>query len=357
MKAIIDIGHPAHVHLFKNLAKNLQQNGYNILFSARESENIETLLASFDFDYKIVGKKRKSTIGKILGLFIFSYRIFKIALKFKPDLFISHGSIYSGVVSSLMAKPNIALEDSGNMEQLFLSKPFSSVIISPDILQVDLGKKHIRYKGYHELSYLSPKYFTPDPDIFNELKLDRQDKYCIIRFSSWNATHDIGQSGLTNTQKKQLIEELVNRKYNVFITSENQLSEEIIKYQLKIHPSRIHDVIAFADLIISEGATIASEAGILGVPSIYVNNIPRCYNEDQENYGTVINMRPSKNNIISEIVRVIEDNYLKEKVKRGRDAILRDKIDVTGFLVWFIQKWPESFMIMKDNPDYQYQFK
>jgi len=37
--------------------------------------------------------------------------------------------------------------------------------------------------------------------------------------------------------------------------------------------------------------------------------------------------------------------------------MLKDKIDVTAFLVWFIENWPESFNIMKENPDYQYRFK
>lgn len=34
--------------------------------------------------------------------------------------------------------------------------------------------------------------------------------------------------------------------------------------------------------------------------------------------------------------------------------MLADKIDVTAFLVWFIENWPESFKIMKENPDYQF---
>jgi hypothetical protein len=36
--------------------------------------------------------------------------------------------------------------------------------------------------------------------------------------------------------------------------------------------------------------------------------------------------------------------------------MLSEKIDVTAFLVWFVQHWPESFSIMKQNPDYQNRF-
>ena len=37
--------------------------------------------------------------------------------------------------------------------------------------------------------------------------------------------------------------------------------------------------------------------------------------------------------------------------------MLADKIDVTAFMVWFIENYPGSFRIMKEEPDYQYRFK
>jgi len=36
---------------------------------------------------------------------------------------------------------------------------------------------------------------------------------------------------------------------------------------------------------------------------------------------------------------------------------LLDKIDVTAFLVWFVEYYPKSAKIMKENPDYQYNFR
>jgi len=37
--------------------------------------------------------------------------------------------------------------------------------------------------------------------------------------------------------------------------------------------------------------------------------------------------------------------------------VLADNIDVTSFMVWFIENYPNSLKIMKDNPDYQWKFK
>ena len=47
----------------------------------------------------------------------------------------------------------------------------------------------------------------------------------------------------------------------------------------------------------------------------------------------------------------------KNKFLEGRKKILLEKTDMTAFLVWFIEHYPESSSIMKSNPDYQYNFR
>lgn len=37
--------------------------------------------------------------------------------------------------------------------------------------------------------------------------------------------------------------------------------------------------------------------------------------------------------------------------------MLNDKIDVTAFLIWFIENFPESKDLMTENPDFQLQFR
>lgn len=48
----------------------------------------------------------------------------------------------------------------------------------------------------------------------------------------------------------------------------------------------------------------------------------------------------------------IESIWLKRK-----ENMLSDKIDVTSFMVWFVENYPESAKIMKENPEYQKRFK
>ena len=47
---------------------------------------------------------------------------------------------------------------------------------------------------------------------------------------------------------------------------------------------------------------------------------------------------------------------LKEIWQKRRENMLNDKIDVTAFMVWFIENYPESVEQMKINPSYQKHF-
>ena len=197
MKIIIDIGHPGHVHLFRPFGVAMQQKGHILLFTCRQKEFEIELLSAAGFAYKSFGKHYLTKIGKVWGLLRFNLQMLLTALKFKPSLFLSHGSIYAAQIAWLLRKPHVSMEDTGNMEQVRLYKPFTKAILTPNILIKELGPKQIRYNSYHEIAYLHPSIFKPDISVKGKLGLNLEDKYCIIRFVSWNATHDAGHTGFS----------------------------------------------------------------------------------------------------------------------------------------------------------------
>ena len=44
----------------------------------------------------------------------------------------------------------------------------------------------------------------------------------------------------------------------------------------------MHDLLYYATMYIGEGATMASEAAILGTPSIYINTLRLSYTDEEE---------------------------------------------------------------------------
>jgi predicted glycosyltransferase len=184
----------------------------------------------------------------------------------------------------------------------------------------------------------------------DEIGQSKDDTFIILRFVSWSASHDIGQHGIKN--KIELVREL--EKYGrVFITSEGELEKGLEKYKIKVSPEKLHDLLFYASLYVGEGATTASECAILGTHAIYVNTLRLGYtDEEEEKYNLVYNFSDEKTmekQAFDKALELLENNNLRKEGKGKREKLLKDKIDVTAFMVWFIENYPESFKEMKEN--------
>jgi len=356
MKILIDIGHPAHVHYFKNFIKIMENKGHQFLIISRNKEIEHYLLKKYNIPFFDRGKGQKTLVGKALYYFKAVYIIFRKAKKFKPDIMLSFGSPYVSFVSKLINKPYIVFNDTEHAKlSHLLTDPFSKCILTPSCYNKDLGKKQIHFNGYMELCYLHPNYFIPDPSILDLLKIKKDEKYVILRFVSWSASHDKGQSGFTARMKFEIVNEL-SKIARVFISSEKELPVELKKYQINIPPEEIHNVLAYSELYIGEGATMASECAMLGTPAIYVNSITAGTLEEQEKYGLIYSFRNSKG-VLEKAIELLNIPNLKKIHQERKQNMLSEKIDVTAFMVWFVENYPESAEIMKKNPDYQLRFK
>ncbi len=362
MRILIDIGHPAHVHLFKNFARKMLEKGHKILFTCREKEFEIELLKANNFSYHSFGPKYKSITGKILGLLKFDYLEWKVCREFKPDILLSHGSMYSAHAAWLIKKPHIAFDDTYNMEQIRLYEPFTPVLLTGNYEHPRVSKKEIRYAGYHELSYLHPNYFKPNKEILRDLGVRPNEKYVLVRFIALNATHDIGNKGISTKQKIEAVKKL-SKYAKVFISSEGELPEDLESFRLRTKPEQILDVMAFASLVWGESITIPAEAAVLGVPAINNNNMKSYYlHDEQDNYGLCFCYKANNEDLDKALNKCIEllnrdKQELADEWQKKRDKLINEHIDVTSFLIWFVENYPESKRIMYENPDYQYQFK
>lgn len=340
MRILIDIGHPAHVHLFKNFAWKMQQQGHVILFTCREKEFETSLLNHYGFEYKSFGRKYITKFGKILGLFVFDLKEYLCGLNFKPDLFLSHGSMYAAHAAFILGKPHISLEDTGNSEQVRLYLPFTSCVITSDIFPHYYGLKQIRVRSHHELAYLHPNYFQPDPSFRKRLGLDTHEEYVILRFVAWNASHDVGQGGLSYREKIELIRRLAPQ-YRIFISSEGPLPREIEKYKFWFPPYEMHDALYNTRMFIGEGTTMAMEAAILGTQSVYINSLQYWNVDEMQKYGLLYNLSNVENRI-NKILDILSTSDLKNQMIERRQKLLSEKADLTEFLYQFINNYPKS---------------
>jgi predicted glycosyltransferase len=356
MKILIDIGHPAHVHYFKNFTKIMSDQGHRILVTSRNKEIEHHLLKQYKIAFKSRGKGKNTLIGKAIYYFIAISVIYRHAKIFCPDLFISFGSPYAAITSKLFSKPHIVFNDTEHAKlSHLLTDSFSNIILTPSCYKRNLGDKQIQFNGYMELCYLHYNYFIPDPKIYCALDLKKKEKYIIMRFVSWNANHDIGHSGLNFEMKKKIVQTL-SKYVRLFISSEGAFSDDFNQYKINIPPEKMHDALAYATLFIGEGATMASECAVLGTAAIYVNSLTAGTLEEQEHYGLINGFRNSRG-VLDRALELLKMPNLKKECKIRRQKMLINKIDVTAFMVWFVENYPRSIIIMRNDPDYQYRFR
>ena len=357
MRILIDIGHPAHIHYSRNSIAEWQKRGHEVLIIARDKKVIIDLLNHYKLPFVNRGKGKNSALGKFFYMLYADLKILRESRKFKPDIFLSFSSSYAAQVAYFLRKPHIAFNDTEHTDGLhsIFTYPFSSCIITPESYQNDLGLKHVRFKNIDDGLYLHKNYFEPDIEIKKELGIKENEEYIILRFVSWNAHHDYGQSGLNLETKRKLIS-LLEKKYRVFISSEEELDHEFRKYQIEISPYRMHDALSFASLFVGESGTMASESAFNGTYAVYINSLPlMCYLKIEQEANLVRHFKNSEG-VVDFVKELISNNNLKEEGLENSAKMKENMIDPTKFLVWFIESYPKSFEIMKKNPNYQEKF-
>jgi len=319
----------------------MEKMGHEFIITAHDKDVSLSLLKNYGFKYVVLGKQKKSLIAKILNIFISDFKMYKAVRKFKPDFFLGIASYRAAHVSFLMRAKSIIFDDTEHSKQeIYLYLPFCTRTCTPVCFKNNLGKKQIRYKGYHELAYLHPNHFTPNPDVLKEIGVKKKEPFFILRFVKWGASHDLGQYGLNDENKLDLIKLLENHG-KVFITSESSLDDRFSKYLIKVSPEKIHHLLYYALMCIGEGATMAVESALLGTPAIYISSlVGKMGNliEFEESFDICYSFKNVSQAKIK-IQQLLESKQdLKKQWSKKRQKLIKERIDVTDFMIEMVQK-------------------
>jgi predicted glycosyltransferase len=347
MRIVVDINHPADVHFFKNFIREMEKRGHVILITASRKEISYRLLDNYGFHYEKLGSYGISLVEKMINIPLLDLKMYLAAKKFNPDIFVGFGSIRAAHVSKVLRKPCINFEDTDHAKwEHRLYVPFADVVLTPACFTKDFGKKQVKIDTYKELFYLHPDFFRPDISVLADAGLLPDEKFIIVRFVAFDAQHDLGQSGLQN--REELVTQL--EKYGkVFITSEVALPDHLKKYQLTVPVEKLHDLLYFATLYFGEGSTTAAEAAMLGTPEIYVSSLSGGlgYVSDlEQKYGLMYSYRDQQQ-ALKKAVELLKNSQVKQEWMQKRDNFLKDKLNATQFLIWFVETYPRSFISMK----------
>jgi predicted glycosyltransferase len=356
MRIVFFINTPAQVHIFKHIIHKLADKGHEIKVLARAYQSTLTLLDKDSLKYSIYSQPRGSKYKRFMEILPSVLSSYKLVRNFSPDIVVGIGPV-EAFTSALSGKPCILFNaDDATPIQHAIEKPFASAICTPSYTTKDRGKKHIRLNSYKELAYLSPDYFQPDPAVYDKLGINQNEKYVVLRFGAFDSAHDINIGGFSSSDKCRLVEQLT--KYaRVFISSETNLLEDLGAQVLPTPPYEIHNVLYYAQLLVCDTQTMATEAAVLGTPVVRCNswvgsNDSHLYTELENKYGLLHSLREPEL-AIRKALDIIQQKGLKEECAKKRQRLLADKIDFTQFMVWFIENFPESFDEVKKKPGSQ----
>ncbi|SNR70196.1 hypothetical protein SAMN06266787_11226 [Halorubrum ezzemoulense] len=273
------------------------------------------------------------------------YRTINIARSYDPDIILSVASPPAAHAAKVVGCPNIVFNDSEPAHLASkLTHPFADRICTPANFDVDLGEKQDRYDGYHELAYLHPDRFDPDPDALRDHDIEPDEPYSVLRFVSWGAHHDVGQHGFSLEAKQKLVSVLSNQG-DVYITSESTLPDEFEEYRLPIPPDRIHDLLYYANLYVGDSQTMATEAAILGTPAVRSNSFA-----GEDDMGNFIELereyrllysRTDETETIKIVRALIDDSDAQDRWQLKRESLIDNKIDVTEYMLELIYELGE----------------
>jgi len=339
MKVLFMMNTPADVHTWKYVIRALKDKEHEVTILARDYGGTVQLLDKYGFKSRSFNAIRSKYL-KIFEIVPHIWEGWKLSKEVNPDIIAGFG-VDVALTEALCRKPSIVFTDSEPIPvQHFLTRLFATAILTPSCFRKDLGKKQVRFAGYKELAYLHPDYFRPAPSIYDELGISATEKYAVLRFNIFDAFHDIGKHGYSLADKYRLVGEL-EKHCRVFISAEGSLRKDLECYKLPIPYEKIHHALYYAQLVVSDTQTLTTEAAILGTPAIRCNNFVGTndmgnFIELEQKYGLIYCFRDSKE-AIQKAVELASRPDLKQDWAIKRQRLLADKIDVTQFMVSFIE--------------------
>jgi predicted glycosyltransferase len=335
---MFDVSHPAHVHLFKHAIAELQAEGVETLVTSRRKEVTTDLLAAAGIEHRPLSAKGDSKLALLTEWGVRELRLLRIIRAFEPDVVVSHFNPAAVLAARLTGTPSLVCTDDESFSPL-LARPtyrFATTIATPMGFRDDLGDGQVSYDGLHELAYLHPDRFSFDGDRLRRHGVDPTDRFFVLRFVSWGAHHDVGQSGFSHRGQRDIVESL-SAHGTVYVSREGDGVPDCGGEPLPVAPEDVHHLLAAADLFAGDSQTMALEAAVLGTPSVRSNAFAA-----GETLGHFAHLEGEYDLVRSfgderaareAIERLATDETAGDRWQRRREDFLTDAVDVTAFLL------------------------
>lgn len=275
-KIWIDIDNSPHVPFFKPIMKELENRGFDIFLTARDTYQVCDLLEFHELSCKVVGRHYgKNKVLKVLGNCLRSLQLLPMAVWVRPDLAISHGSRAQILTGAVLGIPTVMMHDYEHSTKTGFVEP--NWTLTPEIIPSTTmnGRRGrtLTYPGLKEDVYIPQ--FQPDPSLLQKLGISPDEIVVTLRPPATEAHYHNPEADDLFVAVLELFSNHPNVRAVTLPRSAKQGAElkerwaALIASGRMIIPSSPVDglnLIWFSDLVISGGGTMNREAAALEVP-------------------------------------------------------------------------------------------
>ena len=357
--------HPAKFHLSRATVNQLKRDGHEVDIIITGRDILEELVVNEGWEYtKIFPHGRKVTwlhiwLSAALFIILTIIKLLRLTWGKKYDLFITDDCLT--FVGRIKGTPSVFVtdDDLSAVPESRILMVSANYILAPDICELGpYNKKKWGYYGFKSIFHLHPNRFTPDSS--KTLQELRNIDYFFIRTVSATSTHDVGKRGIGDDLLRRLIK-VLEPHGRVVLNSERVLPEDLQRFVLNFHKNDVAHYVANAKLFISDSTTMCSEAAVLGVPAIEIDDWYadfRQFGELSNKYQLLHGFGVDELDIIIETIeKLLADPGLKETFRQRQKDMLKEKIDASAFLIWMVENYPKSSQEFFADPTMQLRFQ
>lgn len=331
MRIIIDICHPAHVNFFSPVVRLLKGNGHQVRITVLNRGKLPAIAKDMfhGCDLQVINRHRGTKWSIIIEANILKFfTLLRICIQFRPDIGLSAGSFILGAVMKILGKPNIQFDDDPERKMNVLLEKLTATRLFFPMFYNHTSHKVSTYNALKEWAYLSPGYFTPDPEGLARYELQSK-TYIFVREVSVRTLNYAGQTGNIIAT----VADLLPAGVKVVLSLENK--ETASRYSkdwiiLEEPVPDIHSLMYYSLLVISSGDSMAREGALLGVPGIYCGTRDMAANRVLMDKGMLLHLDIREVPVTVE--NILNGMTLFDEQETLRSNLAREWEDVPGFI-------------------------
>jgi len=339
MRVLFDVSHPAHVQFMTPIGRLLQERGFEIRFAGRSKDTTEELLRDSGFTFSTVSRAatRRTYVTDARELAQRTLALRTIIRRWNPQVVLTRNP--SGILAGFRSGTWTVFDtDDGKAAGLHyrLAAPFADVVTSSTHDPEGHGSRHLRYPALKAHAFLHPDRFRAAGAARAEVGLGDDEPLHVVRWSRHDASHDRGIKGMTAEGRAQVVARLRTRGA-VLESAEGEPPRLLTDAGARdVSPSRFLDLLATAEVCVTDGQSVASEAAVLGIPTLRLSGFTGrvWYLTMLEERGLVTNFTAGEDDeLLTALAGVLDQQCVAQRRTRAAAAALNAAS--TDLAAWF----------------------